>query len=151
MKMNANIRSVHCFGFINGTKGNYHKFTINFYYTISSVLVNGNKVDIFERKLFEPICRQIQGACNKLNIMNVKISGAMTHLEDNDTGVGHKNVKEIDNNSQIDSTQTVNCMYNWIKLQAVKLLDVKNAKNGFILSVLGWISQRLMTFPRTSH
>ena len=89
----------------NGTKGNYHKFTINFYHTTSSVLVNGNKVDNFERELFDPICRQIQGACKKLNIMNVKISEAIsTSLEDHINVVSHKNIKEIDNNPQIDNS-----------------------------------------------
>ena len=49
------------------TKGISLKFTINFYHTTSTILVNENKVDIFERDLFERIIRKL-GA--KLKIVN---------------------------------------------------------------------------------
>ena len=36
-------------------------FQYFFYHTSSSVLVNGNKVDMFERDHFDHICKQIKG------------------------------------------------------------------------------------------
>ena len=47
----------------DGLKGIYLKLSINFYHTISSVLVNVNKLDIFDKELFNPICIQMKNAC----------------------------------------------------------------------------------------
>ena len=52
------------------TKGISLKFTISFYHTTSTILVNGNKVDIFERDLFERICEGIRKLGAKLTIVN---------------------------------------------------------------------------------
>ena len=83
-------------------KGNYLKFTINFYHTTSSVLVNGNRVDIFENELFEQICSQIKGACTKLDIVNDKISSALSELDKNDSQNLDNGLKEIKGNSTIE-------------------------------------------------
>ena len=60
----------------DGLKGIYLKLSINFYHTISSVLVNVNKLDIFDKELFNPICIQMKNACNKLIVVNGQISEA---------------------------------------------------------------------------
>ena len=44
----------------DSSKGISLKFTINFYHTTSTILVNGNKVEIFEKELFERICQGIR-------------------------------------------------------------------------------------------
>ena len=67
------------------SKGNYLKFTINFYHTTSSVLVNGNRVDIFENELFESVCSQISNECAKLDVVNDRISSALSEIGSNDT------------------------------------------------------------------
>ena len=84
----------------DGSKGIYLKFAINFYHTTSSVLVNGNRVDIFESELFEPICKQIQGSCVKLNIVNEQLSEAISNIENCNTDLINKDLKEIENSNK---------------------------------------------------
>ena len=88
-KTNVDIKSDQFSEFLTAKKGNFKgnhlKFTINFYHSTSSVLVNGNRVDIFENELFDQICSQIKGACTKLDIVNDKISSALSELDKNDS------------------------------------------------------------------
>ena len=58
----------------DSSKGISLKFTINFYHTTSTILVNGNKVEIFEKELFERICQGIRKYGAKLTIVNEQIS-----------------------------------------------------------------------------
>ena len=41
-----------------------------FYHTIYKILVNGNRVDIFENELFKPICEAIKTSCSRLSVVN---------------------------------------------------------------------------------
>lgn len=43
----------------DGSQGIHFKFSINFYHTTSSVLVNGNRVDIFDSELLVLYVRQL--------------------------------------------------------------------------------------------
>ena len=65
----------------DSSKGISLKFTINFYHTTSTILVNGNKVEIFEKKLFERICQGIRKYGAKLTIVNEQISMALSDIE----------------------------------------------------------------------
>ena len=47
----------------DGSQGIQLKFSVNFYHTTSSILVNGNRVDIFESELFSSICDAIKASC----------------------------------------------------------------------------------------
>ena len=62
----------------DGMQGTKLKFTVNFYHTTSSVLVNGTRVDIFESELFQPICDSIQLKCTELTIVNEQIADALS-------------------------------------------------------------------------
>ena len=69
--------------------------------------MNGNRVDIFESELFDPICKQIQGACEKLNIVNGQISDAISNIVNDDTSVTHENNnKEIERKSNSTSNNS---------------------------------------------
>ena len=63
------------------TKGISLKFSINFYHTTSTILVNGNKVEIFEKELVERICEGIRKHGAKLTIVNEQISIALSDIE----------------------------------------------------------------------
>ena len=65
----------------DSTQGIYLKFTINFYHTTSTILVNGNRTDIFENTLFEPICAEIERNSAELSIVNERISTALSEGE----------------------------------------------------------------------
>ena len=65
----------------DGSQGIYQKFTINFYHTTSKTLVNGNRTDIFENTLFEPICAKIRRNGEKLSIVNEQISMTLSEVE----------------------------------------------------------------------
>ena len=65
----------------DNTKGISLKFTINFYHTTSTVLVNGNKVELFEKELFERICEGIKKQGTKLTVVNEQISMALSDIE----------------------------------------------------------------------
>ena len=65
----------------DSSKGISLKFTINFYHTTSTILVNGNKVEIFEKELFERICQGIRKYGAKLTIVNEQISMALSDIE----------------------------------------------------------------------
>ena len=66
------------------------------------MLVKGNRVDIFENELFEPICSEIKGACAKLDIVNDLISSALSELDKNDSKNSDNRMKEIKGNSAIE-------------------------------------------------
>ena len=65
------------------SKGMSLKFTINFYLSTSTILVNGNKVEIFEKELFERICEGIRKYGAKLTIVNEQISMTLIDIERN--------------------------------------------------------------------
>ena len=73
----------------DGSQGIILKFTINFYHTTSTILVNGNRTDIFENTLFEPICAEIKSNGAKLSVVNECISSALSGVENQST-VEHK-------------------------------------------------------------
>ena len=83
--MNVRTRSAPFLEFLtvkkDCTKGISLKFNINFYHTTSNILVNGNKVEIFERDLFERICEGIRKLGAKLTIVNEQISMALSDIE----------------------------------------------------------------------
>ena len=72
----------------DGTQGIKLKFTANFYHATSTILVNGNRVDILESELFQPICDNIKLKCAELTIVNEQIAdvlakgSSITHQSD---------------------------------------------------------------------
>ena len=62
----------------DGMQGTKLKFTLNFYHTTSSILVNGSRVDIFESELFRPICESIESKCTDLTIVNEQIADILS-------------------------------------------------------------------------
>ena len=90
----------------NGSQGIQLKFSVNFYHTTSSILVNGNRVDIFESELFDPICNEIKASCSKLRIVNDQIAQALSEVgvvadsrKDTET---HAKEKEYDTFGQVN-------------------------------------------------
>ena len=73
----------------DGSQGIILKFTINFYHTTSTILVNGNRTDIFENTLFEQICAEIKSNGAKLSVVNECISSALSGVENQST-IEHK-------------------------------------------------------------
>ncbi|MCG8113223.1 MAG: hypothetical protein N0E59_20925, partial [Candidatus Thiodiazotropha taylori] len=65
----------------DGSQGLQLKFSVNFYHTTSSVLVNGNRVEIFENELFKPICGAIKASCLKLSVINEQIAQVLSSTE----------------------------------------------------------------------
>ena len=74
----------------DGLQGTKLKFTVNFYHTTSTILVNGTRVDIFESELFQPICDSIQLKCDDLSIVNEQIADVLS----SDCNNTNKNVTE---------------------------------------------------------
>ncbi|MCG8113544.1 MAG: hypothetical protein N0E59_22575 [Candidatus Thiodiazotropha taylori] len=85
----------------DGTQGTFLKFTVNFYHTTSSILVNGNHVEIFESELFQPLCKQIELRCSELSIVNEQIADALTKES------GGSQSKPITDSETITSTDCV--------------------------------------------
>ena len=92
----------------DGSSGIQLKFAVNFYHTTSSILVNGNRVDIFESELFGPICETIKSSCSRLSIVNEQISQALSAADSmltvnvNETGTRPKEIA-YDTNGCADS------------------------------------------------
>lgn len=65
----------------DGSQGLQLKFSVNFYHTTSSILVNGNRVELFENELFKPICEAIKASCLSLSVMNEQIAQVLSSTE----------------------------------------------------------------------
>ena len=87
----------------DGSQGIQLKFSVNFYHTTSSILVNGNRVDIFESELFSSICDAIKASCTKLTIVNEQIAQALTEADNrlaDGKNESETRPKEIENDTQ---------------------------------------------------
>ena len=121
----------------DGSQGIYQKFTINFYHTTSTILVNGNRTEIFENTLFEPICAEIERNGAKLSIVNEQISMTLSEVE-NQTISDDKNptksklksigmeCKASDNSETSSNVDTRASRHNLNELDTNQCLPVKS-------------------------
>ncbi len=70
----------------DGSQGKLQKFVINFYYTTSSIVVNGSKVDQFVDDIFPVLCNEMRSHSVTLTTMNSDILAAMNRANENIVG-----------------------------------------------------------------
>ena len=54
-----------------------HKYTINYYNTTSTMLVNGSRLDLFETHILQPLYDHIQENSNRIGEMNLQLGNAL--------------------------------------------------------------------------
>ena len=61
----------------DGNCGKMLKFVINMYHTTSTILVNGNRTDIFLSEIHNELCSKMTACCKELDILNINIASVL--------------------------------------------------------------------------